>query len=110
MKIVRLTDDHPGKWNDGVKVVLCEAVCESFAGEEPFLTGFRSDGVDQEKCGMFDKDFEPVQVIRAEGDGYHLSMANCATIARHEIDELLKHGEIVLPWGIENEGLKIRVL
>ncbi len=92
MKTIKLTDSHPGKWNDGAEVFLCNATLPGEKHHNTFVTGFRKNGADLPQLGMFDKDSEPIQVI----DDETFTMYNYGTITRKEINTLLREGKVTI--------------
>jgi hypothetical protein len=110
-RLVKLSDDHPGRHNDGVEVRLCMAYCNRFSRWKPFLTGIRPNGAQLPNRGMFSTHEEPVQVIckgddpRATFQNEHpedawvLTMSNCTVISREQIDQLTRDGRICIHRG-----------
>ena len=92
MRTIKLTDEHPGKWNDGAEVFLCNATLPNVKHNNTFVTGFRANGADLPQLGMFDKDSEPIQVI----DGDLFTMCNLGEISREEINTLLRDGKVTI--------------
>jgi hypothetical protein len=92
MQTIKLTDSHPGMWNDGAEVFLCNATLLNEKHDNTFVTGFRENGADLPQLGMFDKNSEPIQVI----DGETLTMYNYGTISREEINTLLRDGKVTI--------------
>ena len=86
MKLVELRDEHPGKWNDGVLVLLAELTAHD--GRKS-LTGVRTPG---SACkGMFGHREGPLQVIRERAPGiFSLTMSNLGTISREQRTKLLE--------------------
>jgi hypothetical protein len=100
----KLTDEHPGKWNEGVEVFLCHAwVAQSdrpYDDEDYFATGVRVPGTPAK--GMFDDRSGPLQVIV---DGNKFTMSNLGEISAPEQDELIREGkvEIIRQWDDDGE-------
>jgi len=96
--LVRLKDEHPGRWHAGVVVKLARAHCPSFS-PRPFLTGFRPFDIEESR-GMFSPTEEPVQVIRSSGPyTWWFTASNCTSISRAEIDVLFAEGKLHIERG-----------
>jgi len=89
MRVI-LIDDHPGRWNEGVEVVLCAAY--NPVQDYPFVTCIRVG----EPMGMFGLDEGPLQVLRYDEQGWHLTMSNLGVITEAERQTLLKEEEVVV--------------
>lgn len=97
MGIATLTDSHPGKWNEGVEILLCDGWIRhdgaEFEEDDYFLTGVRIPGT---PCkGMFYKDEGPLQVMEKDENGeVTLTMCNLGTISSQQRHRLLADGEL----------------
>lgn len=94
MKLVRVKDCHPGKWQDGIELFLVNATKMEHSDGRifSFITGFR-DPSSNDNRGMFDVMSEPVQEIEQDSNGNWLfTMGHITNISRDEVSELVKNG------------------
>lgn len=110
MKIVKVIDQHPGKWQDNMELVLCNVTrynCDnSIIGK--FMSGVRPNT--QDCRGMFSEDHDPIQqVIEVNGE-YLFTMSNCTDISREEVDELLRNKSVEVIRKFENGYVYFHIL
>jgi hypothetical protein len=98
MKKVNVIDQHPGKWQDGIELVLCSIAQSSESGAlgkgNSALTGFSASVLKQ--IGMFNKDEQPIQVILKDGEKYLFTMSNIGIVTTQDVNRLMRDGTIVI--------------
>lgn len=97
MQIVKLTDDHPGMWNQGVEVALVQA--KDLEHDKEFTTGVRTNNSSLK--GVFSEHEGPLQVIK----NGRLTMS-CLGVIPEEVRQKILAGESVLigqRWDSEKE-------
>ena len=99
MKTIKIIDDHPGKWQDGMDLVLIKATQLTEDGivmkGDSFLTGFRpTDSSDHR--GMFSETEEPMQVVETINGVAHFTMCHCRAISRDLVKRILAGSQTII--------------
>jgi hypothetical protein len=97
MKRVKVKDLHPGKWQDGMELVLATIVRIS-DGEviNSGVTGVRELNSTDAR-GMFGTDNDALQSLSPTESGWDFTMFNFTTITDEQRKTLFEEGEI--SWG-----------
>jgi len=91
MKEVTIADQHPGKYHDGQKLILCEYKTDD---GDSGITGVRRDS--SKEFGMFNSERECIQDIGFRNDEWIFTMFNITDVNRTHIDKLLEDGTVVI--------------
>ena len=84
--MIHVVDQHPGKFYDGMEVVLVTVECSKHG---IFKTGFSLNPVER---NMFQKDSDPIHVIKYMNSNYIFTMSNLGELDRESITILMRDG------------------